>query len=91
MWGWSQWALLLAGGSALALRALAQPSYLCQCDALLWAPVQQTDPNMTEWHDTLAVEVARNDLVDASRVRPDSRLLLSERPLPVALQCLGIP
>lgn len=71
MWGWSQWALLLVGGSALALRARAQPSYLCQCDALLWAPAQQTDPNMTEWHDTLAAEVARNDLVDASQVRLD--------------------
>ena len=71
MWGWSQWALVVVGGSALALRARAQPSYLCQCDALLWAPVQQTDPNMTEWHDTLAAEVARNDLIDASRVRPD--------------------
>ena len=70
MWGWSGWALLLVGGSAFALRARAQPSYLCQCDALLWAPVQQTDPNMTEWHNTLAVEVAQNDLVDASQARP---------------------
>jgi len=60
--------LLLAAAAALP-RALAQPSYLCQCHDLLWTPVQQADPNMTHWHDVLAAEVARNDRMDSSQVR----------------------
>ena len=51
------------------LKVHGQPSYLCQCHALLWSPVQQTDSNMTEWHDTLAAEVAANDQSSASHVR----------------------
>jgi len=60
--------LFLVAAAALP-RALAQPSYLCQCHDLLWTPVQQADPNMTHWHDVLAAEVARNDRMDSSQVR----------------------
>lgn len=59
----------LVAGVSLVLKVHAQPSYLCQCNALLWSPVQQTDSNMTEWHDTLAAEVAANDQSSASHVR----------------------
>jgi len=76
MWRGSLVLVALVAGVILVLKVHAQPSCLCQCHALLWSPVQQTDSNMTEWHDTLAAEVAANDQSSASHVRPNVVLSL---------------
>ena len=68
-------------------RARAQPSYLCQCHDLLWAPVQQADPNMTHWHDVLAAEVAQNDRLDSSQVRHVCDVLLFDGAVQLIALC----